>query len=167
METRSFPLQRRKWPSLPCPGNRRVTLHGLCCLDFSSCAEEERRWVGDGFLRCGQTKEWSRVDATCHCARWQVAAHKESSRVDSLANTLSSLAFSQLLLITSLGVEVGSFCGPGLGATTAVQWRGKSRGPGMKPFLNDSVYQRTGLVLGRDAVWFSESSPEKPYLHPH
>lgn len=52
--------------------------------------------MGGVILRCSQTKEWSRVDATCHCARWQVAAHKESSRVDSLANTLSSLAFSQL-----------------------------------------------------------------------
>lgn len=83
--------------------------------------------MGDGVLRCSQTKEWSRLDATRHCARWQVAAHKESSRADLLANTLSSLAFSQLLLTTSLGVEVGSFCGPGLGATTAVQWRGKGR----------------------------------------
>lgn len=123
--------------------------------------------MGGVILRCSQTKEWSRVDATCHCARWQVAAHKESSRVDSLANTLSSLAFSQLFLTTSLDVEVGSFCGPGLGATTAMQWRGKGRGPGMRPFLNDSVYQRTGLVFVRDAVWFSESSPGKPYLHSH
>lgn len=57
--------------------------------------------------------------------------------------------------------------GLGWGATTAMQWRGKGRGPGMRPFLNDSVYQRTGLVFVRDAVWFSESSPGKPYLHSH
>lgn len=46
-----------------------------------------------------------------------------------------------------LWVEVGSFCGPGLGATTAVQWRGKGRGPGMRPFTNGSVYRRLAWCL--------------------
>lgn len=41
------------------------------------------------------------MDATCHCARWQVAAHKKGIQVDLLANTLCLLAFSQLLLTTS------------------------------------------------------------------
>lgn len=66
-------------------------------------------------LRCSQSKGRSRVDATCHCARWQVAAHKEGSRLDSLANTLSPLALSQLLLTTSLGVEWAPSVGLGWG----------------------------------------------------
>lgn len=158
---KAFPLQRCKWPSLPCPRKQKS---GLTWPLWMS-AHVQRSKGGGGALRCSQSKEWSRLDAICHCAKWQVAVHKESSQVDSFANTLSLLAFSQLLSTTSLCVEVGSFCGPGLGATTVVRWRGKGRGPGMRPFLNDSVYRRTGLVLGRDAVWFSESSPEKSYLH--
>lgn len=111
-----------------------------------------QRSKGGSLLRCSQSQGWSRVDATCQCARWQVAAHKEGNRVDLLANVLPSLAFS----LGGGGFLLWAWAG---GHHCCAMER-----QGQRP-RNETFYQRfclseTGLVLGRGAIWFSESSPE-------
>lgn len=89
---KAFPVQRRKWSFLSCHGDRRVaSLSGLQLL----C-----RGVKRGLLGCRRSKGWSRADAACHVLDGKLQP-AEGSRRDWLANTLSSLAFSQLLLTTS------------------------------------------------------------------
>lgn len=136
---KAFPVQRCKWPSLPCPGDRRVASRG----------------VKRGLRRCSRSKGWSRADAACHCARWPTAARKEGSRVDSLANTLSSLAFSQLLLTTS-GWRWAPSVGLGWGGSPLL-CNGESKA---EAFHQRFCSSEAGLVLGRDGIWFSESFPE-------
>lgn len=108
---------------------------GLHCLDFSSCAEE---WGAGGDLRCSQSNGWSRMDATCHCARWQVAAHKKASQVDLLANTLCSLAFSQLL--TTSGWRWAPSVGLGWGHPCYAMERQRQRPRNKEASTNDFVY---------------------------
>lgn len=112
------------------------------------------RGIKRGLLRCRRRKGWSRADAACRRAGWQTAARKEGSRVDSLANTLSSLAFSQLLLTTSGWRWTPSV---GLGWGPPLLCNGESKA---EAFPHRFCSSEAGLVLGWDTIWFSESFPE-------
>lgn len=76
---KAFPLQRCKWPSLPYPGKQKS---GLTWPLWTSA--HVQRSKGGGELRCSQSKEWSRLDAICHCAKWQVTVHKRAARLTRL-----------------------------------------------------------------------------------
>lgn len=99
VETRPSPFrQTHKWPSLPCPGNRRVVSRELCCLNS---AHVQRRKGGPPEMPTEQARDGAEWLPPTTVLDSKLQPTKRAARLTRLQTHRLHWRFSQLLLATS------------------------------------------------------------------